>query len=359
VTWEDTGRSKNSVWGNNITDMTIGVRDVNNQLHPMPVVRFDNYNDKTADISPDDFFMRVGNERGRSLSPISLSQLLQSPRSYLHNPNSWTGYSHSLWSGRDSHVLVSAQACFLPIPREGQATFTPVLYNYQSYAGNPAVLTITATREGTSMQVVQNEGGYMSEALTFNQNGERAPFTAMRLTDFQAQGGDAVSSGSSYDPGLNVVLVVQVPLKQKAPPPPVYGGYGGYAEYDDAPAMAAPMAESSKSARSDVENAVVGHGEVEGYYPEIDGLSIERDPNYPVRVTVQFYKATSKGVASEADIRAIRAQIDRVYANADFVGSLVTEGYTGRPTESYYPVPRPPAPNPTWADSYWSWMKPN
>ncbi len=39
VTWEDTGRSKGSVWGPNISDMTIGVRDSHGQLHPMPVVR--------------------------------------------------------------------------------------------------------------------------------------------------------------------------------------------------------------------------------------------------------------------------------------------------------------------------------
>ena len=40
VTWEDTGRYKGSVYGPNISDMTIGVRDASGALHPMPVVRF-------------------------------------------------------------------------------------------------------------------------------------------------------------------------------------------------------------------------------------------------------------------------------------------------------------------------------
>ena len=57
VTWEDTGRSKGSSWGPNISDMTIGVRDSSGALHPMPVLRFDNFNDVTADIQSDRFWL--------------------------------------------------------------------------------------------------------------------------------------------------------------------------------------------------------------------------------------------------------------------------------------------------------------
>ena len=45
VSWEDTGRSKNSSLGPNISDLTIGVRDSRARLHPMPVYRFNNYHD--------------------------------------------------------------------------------------------------------------------------------------------------------------------------------------------------------------------------------------------------------------------------------------------------------------------------
>ncbi|MCA8957526.1 MAG: hypothetical protein KDC87_15740, partial [Planctomycetes bacterium] len=64
---------------------------------------------------------------------------------------------------------------------------------------------------------------------------------------------------------------------------------------------------------------------------------------------VQFYKATSNGVVSEADITAIAAQIRRVYDDARFVGSLVTEGVTGRPTEHDGPRVEPP----DWWPKFW------
>ncbi len=363
VTWEDTARSKGSVWGPNISDMTIGVRDASGALHPMPVVRFDNYTDLTGDIDPSRLWLRVGNEDGRSLRNVSLSQILKAPRSYMHDPSSWAGSRTSLWASRDTDVIVSAQACFLPIPRSGEATFTPVLYNYQSAPGNPAVLTMVATREGTSMQVVENEGGYLSEVLYFNDDGERAPFTATRLTDFRASGGDETTPGwaATEDAGLDVVLIVQVPLKQRQVVREEW-------DYDYGVAGAAPMAEaqaapksSLRAERSDVEVAVVGHGETEGIYDEFGDLAIERDTRFPIRVTVQFYKATSNGVVTAQDIAEIRDQIDRVYDNADWVGSLVTDGYTGRSTEWVQPQPPPPPPpreTATWAEPTWSWLKP-
>jgi hypothetical protein len=348
VTWEDTGRTKGSVWGPNISDMTIGVRDSDGALHPMPVIRFDNFTDTTADLDPDRFWLRVGNARGADLEAASLSEVLQSTRSYLHDPGSWKGWRSSLWSERDSHVLVSAQACFLPVPRQGEATFTPVIYNYQSSVGNPAVLTIVATREGTSIQVVENSSGYMSEVLYFNEDGERAPFTATRMSDFIAQGGDGDPSSVSAanQDSMNVVLLIQVPLKHKE-----QARWGGY--LDDMMMESTPMAAPSAAMRSsDVENAVIGHGETEGPFSEINDLAIERDARFPVRVTVQFYKATSNGVVSARDIADIRRQIDRVYADGDYVGSLVTEGWTGRPTEW---VAEPTEPAPRWSDGTWGW----
>jgi hypothetical protein len=152
VTWEDTGRDKGSAWGPNISDMTIGVRDSRNQLHPMPVLRFGNYTDETIDVSPDRLLLSVGNERGGSLEAVSLSELLKDTRSFLHDRSSWTGGGRSLWADRDEKgVILSAQAALLPVPLQGEATFTPVIYNYQSSPGNPAVLAIVATREGTSV----------------------------------------------------------------------------------------------------------------------------------------------------------------------------------------------------------------
>jgi len=359
VTWEDTGRSKGSSVGPNISDMTIGVRDPSGALHPMPVIRFDNFSDKTADVRADEFWLRTGNEDGVRLRTTSLADVLDRPRDYMHDPGSWSGRRSSLRATRDDYVLVSAQACFLPIPERGEATFTPVIYNYQSSPGNPADLAIMATREGTSMQVVENAGGYLSQPLFFNDNGARAPFEAERVTQWAKEQGVDVDSISA-DSGLDVVLLIQVPLKYKEPESHWYDGWGyGGGGYDDAPAASAPMMEEKSASRSDVEMAVVSHGEAEGPFTEFHDLPIERDTRFPVRVTVQFYKATSNGVVTAADVAEIRHQIDKVYAKGDFVGSLVTGGQTGRPTEWSQPQPRVSSGNgqATWADSFWDWHK--
>ena len=190
-----------------------------------------------------------------------------------------------------------------------------MLFNYQSVAGDPAVLTILATREGTSITVIDNQrdqfdaGRTWGQRLFFNQNGERASFTGQRRSEFAgAQGGDGSGgAGIRQQAGLNMVLLVQVPLKQKAE----YLDY--LAEDTDVVFCCAPMAGEAP----DVEDAVIGHGPPEGPFTEIDGLEIERDDRYPIRVTVQFYKATSNGVVTAEDMAEIAGQIQRVYREAD------------------------------------------
>lgn len=356
ITWEDTARFDDSTVGPNISDMTIQVqyqvpgRD-DYALKCMPVIRYPNFTDLSGDISADSFFVLVGNENGGPLEKITLRELLGNLRAYLHDPKCWKGDLASLLAeNRDSHVLVSAQACFLPIPQDGMAEFNPVLFNYQSYAGDPAVLTILATREGTSITVIDNQrdafdaGRTWGQRLFFNQNGERASLTGQRKSDFLAgaqASGSEKSTSTQTDvghEGLNMVLLIQVPLKQKQP----MGFIDGAAAYDS---MLFCLAE----APSDVEEAVIGHGKVEGPFTEIDGLEIERDDRYPVRVTVQFYKATSNGVVSSQDMADIAVQIKKVYQQADYVGSLVVEGRTGRPTEYESSHVEPPR----WWDVFW------
>ncbi len=340
LTWEDTGRFKNSSVGPNISDMTIQVqnkeKDNKYTVTCMPVIRFPNFSDKTGDISADDFYLLVGNEKRNNLKRISLKEFLKNIRKYLHDPDSWKGRNNSLLAKRDSHVLVSAQACFLPIPKNGKAEFNPVLFNYQSYSGDPAVLTILATREGTSVTIIDNKrdnfkaGHSWGQRLFFNQDGERASLTGKRISEFLEEkgqpNGNASESEKKHEKGLNMVMLIQVPLKQKKPMQPFIGAC-------DMATAAPAYCEKSRQAESNVENAVIGHGKVEGPFTEIDGLDIERDTAFPIRVTVQFYKATDNGIVSEKDMTEIAQQINKVYGEAEYVGSLVTGGCTGRPTE--------------------------
>jgi hypothetical protein len=338
LTWEDTGRTKGSVWGPNISDMTIQVQTQGTaQLTCMPVIRRPNFADETGDILLDEFFLLVGNERGAPLQRISLREYLGDLRRYLTDPRSWAGAHTSLLAERDTHVLVSAQACFLPVPKQGVAEFNPVLFNYVSSPGNPAVLAILVTREGTSATVIDNardgfsEGTAHGQRLFFNKHGQRAALTGQRISDFVAEQSperpaeQAIAEARAK--GLNTVLLIQVPLKYREPERSPLTTTGTVMF------CAPPPCQASGGARSDVEEAVIGHGKVEGPFTEIDRLPIERDDRFPIRVTVQFYKATSNGVLSAEDAAAIAAQIDRVYAEASYVGSLVVEGDTGRPTE--------------------------
>ncbi|MBW4551374.1 MAG: hypothetical protein KME35_09730 [Aphanocapsa sp. GSE-SYN-MK-11-07L] len=360
LTWEDTGRYKGSAVGPNISDMTIQVQQFNPQtqqheLNLMPVIRHPNFTDKTGDVRLDQFYLRIGNQNGQPLQRVTLKEFLGNFRRYLSQPESWQGSETSLLADRDSHVLVSAQACFLPIPQAGKAEFNPVLFNYQSSEKNPAVLTLLVTREGTSATIIDNKrdgfaaGATWGQRLFFNKNGQRASLTGSRASDFKGQPGDPdpadpnLTSAEAEAKGMNMVMLIQVPLKQKLRPRfPLM----------EPMTLSAPMAgaaSTSKRQESDVEAAVIGHGKVEGPFTEIDGLAIARDPNFPIRVTVQFYKATSNGIVSTGDMQQIQLQIARIYADADFVGSLVTEGETSRPTEYTGSKQQPPG----WWEDFW------
>jgi len=333
LTWEDTARYKGSCVGPNISDMTIQVAQAGDGGAPtitcMPVIRYPNFSDKTADVSIDDLLVRVGNERGAALKLIGLRQYLRELRAHLHDASSWAGTETSLLAPREKEVLVSAQACFLPVPPNGKAEFNPVLFNYQSYAGAPAVLAIVATREGTSATIIDNQrdgfgaGRAWGQRLFFNHNGERASFTGSRLAEFIDAGGDAtdrVDKHTAATTGLSSVLLIQVPLVQ-----PQHRQRRAMM-----PQCAAAPCEDLESA---LDAAVIGHGEVEGPFTEIDHVAIKRDPRFPIRVTVQFYKATTTGTVTEREMQAIADQIASVYADASAVGSLVTDPDRGRSTE--------------------------
>lgn len=356
VMWEDTGRWQGSALGPNISDVTIEVESEDERgkkrTHLMPVLRYPNFSDETADVNLDEFFVRVGNERGGELQPVSLRELLAKPGRYLSSPFEGSIEGGTLLAERDTHALVSAQHAFLPIG-QGTTRFWPVVFNYQSRRGHPAVLTILATRQGTSMTVIDNSRdtvrGSRGQRLYFNKDGERAPLLAERLSEVQARGTTHNDeSADSLGDDANVLLLIQVPLKVERPQRQEMVYEMEAAADVGAPA---PMRRARSAAGgSDVETAVVGHGPTEGPYTELDGLKIERDPRFPVRVTVQFYQATSNGVVEGSDVAQMASQIGEVYSRGDYVGSLVVpdRGDLQRPT-NWDGVTVAPA-NLTWRD---------
>ena len=126
-------------------------------------------------------------------------------------------------------------------------------------------------------------------------------------------------SASSLGDDANLLLLGQVPLRRREEPRRALAS-------PMAPLAAPPSAAAEKKARSDLEVAVLGHGELQGPFTELGGLEVERDPRFPVRVTVQFYQATATGTVGDAELAHLGALVSKVYEKGDFVGSLVVPG---------------------------------
>lgn len=330
VMWEDTARTPGSVWGANISDMTLQVRYADRRKPPelLPVIRYPNFTDKTGDVPLDLVHIKIGNEQGKDLHVISLREYLTNLPQYIHYPEKINRENQPLVTAKDTHVLVSAQACFLPIPQQGKCSFNPVLFNYQSRPDNPAVLAILITTEGTSATVIDNAHDQASwgQNIYFNHNGQKTCLTGERLSDYKenqaqalaAQQGISVEEARSHvtiAQDINMVMMVQVPLKYREIE------YRLSAAASDFDFM--EMERGCVRSRSDMEDAVIGHGEDEGEHLELGGQKLERDDRFPIRVTVQFYKATSNGVVDEQDLENIRQCIEQAYSSADYIGSLV------------------------------------
>lgn len=348
LTWEDTGRFQGSSVGPNISDLTLQVREPlrggAKRSHLLPVIRYPNFSDRTADVRADKIWVRVGNhlagpEEQREVYPVPLSEVLQHLGAYLSDPGSLQG-SGNLTARRDTHYLVSAQHVFVPLAAQGQAEFNPVLFNYQSSPGNPAVLTLLATRQGTSVTIVDNSTEFRPERawgqqLFFNNGGQRTLFTAERRTAVQQRieaGQATVQDQGALEEGADMMMIIQVPLRYRQARRGGIGALGGFGEGAAIDGLAAsgggaPGGARYRSAprreRSDVETAVIGHGEDEGPFREAAGQRLVRDDRFPIRVTIQFYKATSNGVVDDQNLRDAHAAIERVYDDGDFVGSLV------------------------------------
>jgi len=210
VTWEDNARTKNSSLGPCISDMTLQVTS-----QRMPVIRQPNFSDKTWDVSIDKIPIVVGNERkGEKLRSVSLKEYLLNFDKYMSKPPSSGSLSLLLTDDnskqKDSHVIVSSQACFLPIEHGNETKFNVALFNYQSTAGDPAILVVVCTSKGSSAQVIEDR----MQPLYFNNEGKKAEFVAQRLSDNRSERGVEVQGEMTEEEKKdNVIVIIQVPLK--------------------------------------------------------------------------------------------------------------------------------------------------
>ena len=341
VMWEDTARTVGSALGPNITDMTLQVRhsEGSDKRSLLPVFRKPNFRDVTCDVPLDRIKVKVGNQAGMPLQTIPLREYLEKFAAYVSDRGTChAGNARSLLTDRDTHVLVSAQACLLPIPAgsSGRVEFNPVLMNYQSRRDSPAVMTILLTPEGTSATVLDNtnDKAQWGQNTYHNNNGQKTPLTGQRLSAYREAEAAKISAnwGIPLDQAraqvrvasdINVVVVIQVPLVHKPPEPrrvPSYGSFGGG---DLGPVTLGGGGRGIKTRGASFEDAAIGRGRDEGKHVELGGYKLERDRRFPIRATVQFYKATDSADIGSDHRANIAACVEKVYSDADFVGSLV------------------------------------
>merc|ERR1719229_1956886 len=213
VSWEDCARNKGSCWGPCISDMTLRVND-----SCMPVIRQPNYSDITWDVKMNDVPIVIGNhssDKSTELQTISLSDYLSNFSDFITNKEYKKEINLlSQKESKDSHVIMSSQACFLPIQSGEETKFNVALFNYQSKPKNPAVLVIVSTSKGSSAQIIEGR----QQHLLFNNLGKTADFVGERVSDVRQKKGQE----NIYDKVLskqekqdNVIVIVQVPLKKR------------------------------------------------------------------------------------------------------------------------------------------------
>lgn len=316
VSWEDTARTKNSCWGPNISDMTLKLKTGER----MPMIRKPNFMDITYDVDISKFKLPLHNIGNNKF--VSLKEYLKDINKYVDNPN-----VSSMLLDRDEKILTQVQTCVLQHkPDEKQVEFTVNLFNYQTRKENPKVLVILVSKNGTSTQVLTNE-----RDLYFNDNGNAHYFKAERLGDIRLKQGKSGDTVSNYKDMTdeekldNCLMVIQIPLKNNPDyiPKSMQRGIAkfcsSYSEEDDSEESYSP----SRGMRRGMDMGVLSKGSKNGKYVGTGKTKLERDDNYPIRCTYQYYRLTDEENLTEDLVKNIVEQLNNINNIATNSGSLV------------------------------------
>ena len=310
ITWEDTGRTKSSCWGPNISDMTLCLKNRNVLA---PVIRKPNFADVTEDIPVTEFFVVVGNEHSNSNPNGDLKNIPL--KEYLQNISKYTDENvKSMWNDRDEVILTSCQTCVLP--DNDKTKFAIQLFNYQSRKDNPAVLVILSSRYGTSAQIVEKR----NQKLFFNNDGINRWFQVERLKRNDNSNTNSFKTMTTDEKASNVIAMYQIPLKQKVD----FFQQDGRVE-QCARVIRPPVVYRSASVQPSrgMNLGQLSLGDEEGKFIGTKGLELERDPDFPIRCTFQYYRVTDTGRLTESEVIEIAKQMKNSEKKALHSGSLV------------------------------------
>lgn len=328
VAWEDTARNKYSCTGNNISDMTL-VLAYNKMC--LPVIRGNNFHDMTYDVLTDRFQLPVYNIESKTNEITTLSNFIQNIGWYVEGIKT----KGSMFLPRDVNVLVSQQVCVLPLC-EGSVDFGVQLYNYQSSKNNPAVLTVMVSQQGIAVKTISGK-----EILHHNYKGNCTWLNATRLEDERKARNekitkvDSIHELNSSEMDANTILIIQIPLKQKMLKRAMFkSAAADELNYESASVdkWDLPCGSEAVDESSRVENprnrgmdfAQIKIGSENGEkYPKLTN-TLERDPDSPIRITMQGYIVTDTADLTAKQVEAIVEMMQRMEKFAEAKGSLVT-----------------------------------
>lgn len=397
VSWDDVSRGtvggSLSCWGANITDTYLKSKE-GQQLF---TVRSDNWNEQLGTVSAERVAV-VASKAGQELAPVTL-------KGFLERLGEYGGYAGldadcSLYDASlDSLCSIRFQTTFLPASSEGGGLASGVLaslratlggrapakvefcteaYNYNTMSDDdPRNLILLCTTQGVAVQqdgrgtkkllhhAVDGDGKihrYWLEAEeTRHQVGGEQRETAEERQDALARGKATASVIGTEAMGqrFNVLMTIQVPLRQKPPrarAPVASGGamplgagawacdsLGGMQGFDPqlftAALCAAPCSKGSSS-KGSRRSAGKGGGRPQPpvgrssaarvsrgseYDTDWKGMSVRapsRHASEHVTVTVVIYNTVADGVPSEEDVVRAIDDMESLYAATGATGRL-------------------------------------
>lgn len=239
VSWDDVTRGtvggSLSSWGANITDTRLYEKS-GKQLY---TVRSENFNEKLGKVNADELALITGNQQpGGDLTPITLRDVLKN----MGKHGAYAGLDKNVSlddKAADAEVSIRFMTTFLPVNDEELATleFAPEMYQYQTRSeDDPANLLLLATTQGVAVQA--NGAGatklyhhavepskqicrYWFEAERSTKKVGGAQLETKEEAQAAAQRGKATASvigTRSMGTRFNVLMTIQVPLKQKPQP---------------------------------------------------------------------------------------------------------------------------------------------
>jgi len=302
------------------------------------VIRRPNFADITVDHTMDNFYVTVGNEDNSPLRKIKLKEYLSSIKELTMDVK------------EDEKLLCSTQACVLN-DTSNEVSFNVRLFNYQTTTENPAVLVIISTNQGTSAQVLDSK----TSDVLFNKNGRKFDFVAERLKEERLRlGKNTEAPMTSEEKERNVIFIYQIPLVVPKREPVVqfmsFGGinescmmdsFDGLEEQSEVIFLSASTEKKRKSKGFDNAMLRVSKND-KGEFKGLRGKTLQRDTNYPIRCTLQYYWLTDDMNMSEELVKTVSTQLNKFYDNSENKSSLVT-GTTDRPTEPKLEVKSEPS----------------